>query len=343
MASWALAVDGEVEEGEQQALADAAPAPARVDGEGRDVRLVDHEPHPAVRRHGPRRPGRRGSGPAGSTRSRCGRRGPARATRSSRARWRGRPRGRRAPSARCAASPGVARPCHLPAPASTTPRGRVTYSGTSVGEVAASPLADRSRAGPEARRACAEADRARAAPPATASAGARPSRSTAIEALARRRDRASRRPSGGAAGGPGPARGPGRSGPAGMEQDDRRSPPAAPAMSASAVETPTSGIPSPWARPLAVAIPTRRPVNAPGPVPTTIPVEARPADVLLAEEPADRRQQRLAVAIAGLPGRDRHRRPRPGDPVATTTRDVAVSMARIAGRRPSWVIAAASR
>ena len=37
---------------------------------------------------------------------------------------------------------------------------------------------------------------------------------------------------------------------------------------------PTIGIPSPWAMPLAVAIPIRSPVNVPGPVPTTIPVSA---------------------------------------------------------------------
>jgi hypothetical protein len=35
-----------IEQAEQHPLADPAAAPARVDGEGRDVRLVDHDPQP---------------------------------------------------------------------------------------------------------------------------------------------------------------------------------------------------------------------------------------------------------------------------------------------------------
>ena len=42
------AVDGEVEEREQQPLADPLRGARRVDRERRDVRLVDHQPHPAV-------------------------------------------------------------------------------------------------------------------------------------------------------------------------------------------------------------------------------------------------------------------------------------------------------
>ena len=43
-------VDGDVEEREEQPLPDPLAAPRGMDGEGRDVRLVDHQPHPAVRR-----------------------------------------------------------------------------------------------------------------------------------------------------------------------------------------------------------------------------------------------------------------------------------------------------
>ena len=44
-----VAIAGEVEEREEQPLADPLAAPGRVDGERRDVGLVDHQPHPAVR------------------------------------------------------------------------------------------------------------------------------------------------------------------------------------------------------------------------------------------------------------------------------------------------------
>ena len=47
-------------------------------------------------------------------------------------------------------------------------------------------------------------------------------------------------------------------------------------------------------------------------------------------------QQRLAVAVAGLPGRDAVERSPSRRAGATTTRVVAVSMARMAWRRPSW-------
>ena len=40
--------DRDVEQGEQQLVADVASPPQRVDGEGRDMRLVDHQPVPAV-------------------------------------------------------------------------------------------------------------------------------------------------------------------------------------------------------------------------------------------------------------------------------------------------------
>ena len=78
---------------------------------------------------------------------------------------------------------------------------------------------------------------------------------------------------------------------------------AAAASSAPPVEIPTIGRPSPCARPLAVAIPTRSPVNAPGPVPTTIPAICERAMPSLLEQPVDRRQERLAVAVAGRPAR----------------------------------------
>src|SRR6185503_4267784 len=41
------ALDGAIQEPQEQPLADATAAPARIDGERRDVRLVDHDPQPA--------------------------------------------------------------------------------------------------------------------------------------------------------------------------------------------------------------------------------------------------------------------------------------------------------
>ena len=70
-------VDGEVEEREEQPLADPLAAPGRVDRERRDVGLVDHQPHPAVGHDRARRPGRPGTSRGGSSRARCGRRAAA--------------------------------------------------------------------------------------------------------------------------------------------------------------------------------------------------------------------------------------------------------------------------
>ena len=61
-----------------------------------------------------------------------------------------------------------------------------------------------------------------------------------------------------------------------------------------------SARPSSWASVFAVASPTRRPVNAPGPVPTTTPARSarrRPAPL---DQPDDGRQQLLRVAVAAL-------------------------------------------
>ena len=76
---------------------------------------------------------------------------------------------------------------------------------------------------------------------------------------------------------------------------------------AAAVGMPMIGRPRPCARPFAVAMPTRRPVNAPGPVPTTIAAIPRPVDAVVAEQSLQRGEERLAVAVAGRPARHRQR------------------------------------
>ncbi len=68
--------------------------------------------------------------------------------------------------------------------------------------------------------------------------------------------------------------------------------------------TPAIGRASAWASPLAVAIPTRRPVNAPGPVPTTMPPSAAGATLEILQQPSDPGQELLAVPIAGGPRPD---------------------------------------
>ena len=67
--------------------------------------------------------------------------------------------------------------------------------------------------------------------------------------------------------------------------------------------TPTIGMARAWARPLAVASPTRSPVNAPGPVPTTIaPDRCRASTPLGLQQPVESGQELLAVALPGRPG-----------------------------------------
>ena len=133
---------------------------------------------------------------------------------------------------------------------------------------------------------------------------------------------------------------------AGRQQQDARRRTAAPAASsASAVEMPTIGSPSPWARPLAVAMPDPQPGERARAGPDDDRRQARPARRLLAEELADGGQQRLAVAVAGRPvgravepARRACRSPRrPGV--------VALSMARMTAAPPVCepVIATASR
>ena len=69
--------------------------------------------------------------------------------------------------------------------------------------------------------------------------------------------------------GSGPAGRPARGGPARpVDGDSDRA--RRPRRGGAELAMPTIGMPRPWARPLAVARPTRRPVNVPGPVPTTI-------------------------------------------------------------------------
>ena len=83
---------------------------------------------------------------------------------------------------------------------------------------------------------------------------------------------------------------------------------------ASAVETPTIGRPQPVGQALGRGDPDAQPGEGARTGPDDDPGQPRPADVLLAEEAPDRRQQRLAVPIAGGPGRDPVRLPvgRPG-------------------------------
>ena len=175
------AVDGQVEEREQQSLADVLAAPLRVDRERDDV--APRRPSATSRRRprSRRRPGPRGTGPAGWSRGRCGRPRAATARRSWRARWRGRPAG---PSIRIGSISsliGGRATTPPPRPRRVTPRGKVTYSGTSPARSSTSPRREAGR--PEAEERGAEPARA-ASPRSSASAGARPSRSTATSRLA---------------------------------------------------------------------------------------------------------------------------------------------------------------
>ena len=96
---------------------------------------------------------------------------------------------------------------------------------------------------------------------------------------------------------------------------------------------------NPWASPLAVAMPTRKPANAPA--------RCRPRSRSAASGGCSARRgsgrSRAAASRRGdsRPATSRSPSATPaGDPVAITTWVVAVSMARMAGRRPSWVIGA---
>ena len=82
------------------------------------------------------------------------------------------------------------------------------------------------------------------------------------------------------------------------------------------VETPTIGSRAPWARPLAVAIPTRSPVNAPGPVPTTMAARRERRDVPLAR--ATRRSPAAASRRGG--SRPASRQPSISSPSACRAR-----------------------
>ena len=252
---------------------------AGMDGEGRDVRLVDHEPHPPEADRSRLRRGRRGRQRGGSTRARSGTRSAATASGSSPARWRGRPRGRRAASARCGSSPVVVRPRHLPARGGRAPWQRHVLRDEPREVVATRRAA--SRAAPRRTRVASPARRAPARR-ARSARRARPSRSTAtsIGRIGGRRVRpGASTASASAACRPAAAsvrrrhgRGSGRSArPAaggGSGTDRPRGPRPRPRCRAAPVATPTIGQPRPWAMPLAVAIPTRSPVKVPGPVPT---------------------------------------------------------------------------
>ena len=264
-----------------------------MDREGDDVALVDHQPHPAVGRDLVTDPGHEVLGePVGLEVVAVGLGRP----------WRveaglldGVDRRQVVDPHRLDEQPHRGSRDHATSPPSDrTPRGKVTYSGTSPARSSTSPAAR--RAAPSETSAAPSPARA-ASPRSSASSGARPARSRATS-------EASAGEVGVLAGPEQPRR---RAAP--DEQPIRRARPAAagrrprgaPASSASAVETPTIGTPSAWARPLAVAIPTRRPVNAPGPVPTTMAASRDRRDVRLAKQRGDGRQERLAVAVAGRP------------------------------------------
>ena len=187
--------------------------------------------------------------------------------------------------------------------------------GDERGQVVAGPVG-RSRAAPS--RISAAPSPARAASPRSTAVGvgARPSRSiaTSVSPARQLRLRAGRPAA------PAAARAGRRSGrtvrPAGGRPGGRRSRPSpiAAASRASAVETPTIGMPRPWARPLAVAMPDAQPGERARARPDDDADQPRAPDVPLAEDPADRRQQRLAVTVAGRPGRE------PVDPARRATR-----------------------
>ena len=169
-------------------------------------------------------------------------------------------------------SPVVARPCHRLPSAARTPRGSVTYSGTSVSSSSAS-RRRASRAAPSARRARARArrprrlaalERHRPGPVRQVDRDERLARSRAAGSVAAAAAAPAARP----------ARTTSRSDGPGRQQQhvERASARRGCREQGLARSTrPTSGIPRPWASPLAVAIPTRSPVKAPGPVPTTMP------------------------------------------------------------------------
>ena len=140
------AIDREVEEGQQQPLPDALPAPRRVDRERRDVRLVDHQPHAAVCDDRVTRPGDQIVGEAvrlelAAVGVRRPRRGEAREL--------DRVDGRQVLEPhRLDDDPYRWSRDHATVPsAARTPRGSVTYSGTSVSSSSAPlPAAARRRA-----------------------------------------------------------------------------------------------------------------------------------------------------------------------------------------------------
>ena len=129
-----------------------------------------------------------------------------------------------------------------------------------------------------------------------------------------------------------PASGRGRTGRRAASSAAGRRPPDAPAAAqerASRSRRRRSAGASAWARPFAVAIPTRRPVKAPGPGPHDEAAQVGERDAPVPQQRLDPRQQLLAVAVAGRPGARLDQRRRPAVARAMTARVVAVSMARI--------------
>ena len=310
-----VAVDRQVHERQQQPLPDPAAAIAGVDRERRDVRLVDHEPDPAVgddlvvdRAHEVGgeavrlellavrlgRPRRRERGTLdeldrGQVRDRHR---PDPEARGVGRGHRGAPAAPRAPSIATPASAAAAR----------TPRGQRDVLRDERREVVGIARREPRGAGPQERgREPVDGRDARGDAPRPARGRRGPPRPPSRRARARAR----RRPA--TIRGGSPARVRTRSdGPAGWSRTS--APPPAAASSASPVAMPTIGMPRAYASALAVARPTRSPVNAPGPVPTTIPPSASSAT------PSSREQ---------APRGGRGAPPRGGSPRPTTARPAA--------------------
>ena len=309
----------QVEQRQQEALADAAPAPGREDRERRHVRLVDHQPDAGVGDDPGAdaddevvgQPVRLELGPEGVWRPGRGEAGPLDGVDAGDV---VEPHGLDEDAQR-----RVGRPCHR--------SGRLAHAARQR-HVGGHERRQRRRWRRASRRDArgarsAAAEPARTARPAGQGVRRRPvgSRSTRDSSPARSELRLGARPASPRRSTLGDRRGPGRAGrpagarrPSGVDGSTR----CGGTTSATPVETPTIGSPSPCASVLAVARPTRRPVNAPGPVPTTIaPRSPRPTPAR-AEHAVDPAEQLLAVAVAGAPRRLGERVPPSAGRRATT-------------------------
>ncbi len=99
--------------------------------------------------------------------------------------------------------------------------------------------------------------------------------------------------------------------------------------------TPTIGRSSATASPLATLIPTRRPVNEPGPMPTASALTAREGAAIRRQQRGDARQQLVRLPLAGAPAVDASQRRRPDRPGRWRRRSEADSMATITRPLPA--------